>query len=996
MQDEQKKEAKRFSFRKIWPVISETFWISCGILLPLAAILTEKFTEICARTFFDPTPTDWHLLLIALVPLTNLVGELFRIKGFAERFAWLNSPVTRWINGVAIGIAGFYAIWFLPIAILFSIILCAGMGSSIIAIVLCPFMIIASFFAHPHDYWKELTASFWILPFGSIFWSMVCALPLAPLMSCFACLRTRALLFSLKQDATPDTASVATKQSGRRLVVNKLNLAIGLISQTIAFGLLARYWYPYVTAKSTLAIDILMRQDFLAIWGPPLLILLGLVLPTPISPIRWFAFTDKPARPAKPYLRRLFLPVACGLLLLLAIEIPSTATRVAMILMEMPGHRAEGLLLLRAFGNDDAMLRMCYEKSHATDILGCILTVGRPVSKETARENYYLATGRPFNSRNIPAAFRGKWRDFESWSWGDEDDVFDSDADLAGETVGGVVRGVSLEGSQMVGDIDAKGSAASINWDMQFKNDSKFQREARAQILLPPHAVVSNVFLWINGKPCPAAFGSRSTTRAAYRAVVRSKRDPLLVTTCGPDRILAQCFPVPPKGTMHIQLGITSPLLVNSDSKAYLTLPVFLERNFQVRNHTVQLKSNGTISSADQSLKPDKQWTLAGTIDNADLSQGKATILVERKSSGDITWHRDSVEDGKYILQSISKVPCQKPRQLVVVVDGSAAMAQNAKTIADVLKKIPSGIKLTLLRAGDEVEEIANGLNDVSTPVWAQALQTLECQTFVGGQDDSLALLRALRTLDKEEQSAILWLHGPQPVRVQYPYSDNLVEVRYLLDENPSNVLLYELQMENGPNKTIEALDGSPNIRRLPVISSPVASLEHLFSLWSTGAQAFESVLTQADAPPKDSHAQESQIDLSPLWAAQSIDKLRKTSRHIDKARAVAIAKAYRVVTPVSGAVVLETRKDYQKFGLKDPSAPNHSSKAATAPNAATSNVQPSSEPASTEQLTAHADANFNEFAAPEPHDWLIFLSAMVFFILAKRQRWLRLQLHEN
>jgi hypothetical protein len=64
-------------------------------------------------------------------------------------------------------------------------------------------------------------------------------------------------------------------------------------------------------------------------------------------------------------------------------------------------------------------------------------------------------------------------------------------------------------------------------------------------VQLPPGGVVSRLTLWVNGEEREAAFAGRSQTRQAYQQVVSRRRDPVLVTTAGRDRVLVQCFPVP-------------------------------------------------------------------------------------------------------------------------------------------------------------------------------------------------------------------------------------------------------------------------------------------------------------------------------------------------------------------------------------------------------------------------------------------------------------------
>lgn len=74
----------------------------------------------------------------------------------------------------------------------------------------------------------------------------------------------------------------------------------------------------------------------------------------------------------------------------------------------------------------------------------------------------------------------------------------------------------------------------------------------------------------------------RSQARARYKKAVMAKKDPLLVSTCGSDQILVQCYPVRPGQTVKVKLQIAAPMSVTKDKQAKLMMPAFLERNFQV------------------------------------------------------------------------------------------------------------------------------------------------------------------------------------------------------------------------------------------------------------------------------------------------------------------------------------------------------------------------------------------------------------------------------
>ena len=100
------------------------------------------------------------------------------------------------------------------------------------------------------------------------------------------------------------------------------------------------------------------------------------------------------------------------------------------------------------------------------------------------------------------------------------EEEFTWDKDQAGDAVAGRVRGLSLATSRQDGVVYPEAALAYVEWTLEFKNDSRLQREARAQIALPPGAVVSRLTLWIDGEERDAAFGGRSQVKTAYKEVV--------------------------------------------------------------------------------------------------------------------------------------------------------------------------------------------------------------------------------------------------------------------------------------------------------------------------------------------------------------------------------------------------------------------------------------------------------------------------------------------
>ena len=172
----------------------------------------------------------------------------------------------------------------------------------------------------------------------------------------------------------------------------------------------------------------------------------------------------------------------------------------------------------------------------------------------------------------------------------------------------GKVSGLTLKSSQLYGSVDADAALAYLQWTLAFSNATSTAHEARMQIALPPGAVVSRLTLWVNGEEREAAFSARGHVRQAYQEVAMvQERDPVLVTTCGPDRVLVQCFPVPANGgVMKVRLGITAPLVLIAPDKGLLVLPHMVEQNFDAASalrHQVWMESKAPASALLTGLK---------------------------------------------------------------------------------------------------------------------------------------------------------------------------------------------------------------------------------------------------------------------------------------------------------------------------------------------------------------------------------------------------------
>lgn len=541
---------------------------------------------------------------------------------------------------------------------------------------------------------------------------------------------------------------------------------------------------------------------------------IGLLSFMPMSPLFSFVSSIRYRRLTQLYLCKdgrlpgLWRGILLAMALLIAISLPDVVTKVGLRLAASPNQETNlvGIKWLRAMGRDDIMLRACYQvPSGPVDLVSWVVFLDSKITTEMARKTYFRVTGRSFDTKPAPNLWAGRRG---RWAGADE---FDFDMEQGGEVVAGRLKGLSLSDSRLDGSVNADAALAYLEWTMVFRNDSSRQREARAQILLPPGAVVSRLTLWIDGEEREAAFGGRGRVREAYRKVVRRRRDPVLVTTCGPDRIMMQCFPVPPNGgEMKTRIGITVPLTLLQADTGLLLLPRTLERNFGIADekaHSIWIEGNGAFSSGSDQLLQEKNkegsFTIRGELTSSELNSVRTSITITRDPADTVAWATDETIQGEYgVIQILSEQPIDAPDRIVVVIDGSAEMDKHLQAIATALESVSPRGELAVLLAGDKVLEVfePQSANPTNIQVMTKKLIDLKC---VGGQDNTEALLKGWDLAAQSKKGVILWIHGPQ----WYLLSAG-EQLRQRFERRPEGPALYEIQTEHGPNRLIQKMDG--------------------------------------------------------------------------------------------------------------------------------------------------------------------------------------------
>jgi len=612
----------------------------------------------------------------------------------------------------------------------------------------------------------------------------------------------------------------------------------------------------------------------------------------------------------------LWKSILAGILLIILIDLPINLTHIGIRMAMSPSKDTElrGLKFLRIIGDEDLLLRMCYHRSgRMTNITGFIMAFFSTPDTADIRTIFYRVTGKAFNSLPYPD-MDGEF----TWRGGD--------SGIGGDVVGEKTDSLSLYASRIDGSIDSDAFTGYLEWTMVFKNNSQMQQEARAEIKLPPTSVVSRLTLWVDGQEREAAFAKTNEVKTAYKNIVRKMRDPVLVTTRGIDRIMVQCFPVPVKGEMKIRVGITLPLVPGSlADSAYATLPIIEKSNFIIpekSTHSVWIASkNRFISTSSASLKllpeKDDSFSLKGSISDEELSKTGITYLVKRNMGITKVAAQDTKAAAKhFITQELISKTSPPPSRVAIVIDGSMQVKNFIPSIVSALEYFNEHTEIAIFLASDTLENIIYPAKPANSTLFKQISEKLNAHDFEGGKDNLPALIKAWSYASEKENrpggwSALLWLHGPQPILIS-----PIETLNQQIERSLGKVTFLSLQLTHGTNRVLEKL--VPN--RETIATSPYGKKLELKQILSQNLQpkfALRRQKTQVEVGTDLENHKETSSHLVRLWAYKKIMDTYFKKDPSKRTKAIAMALKYQLVTPFSGAVVLENAKQYKEAGLK-------------------------------------------------------------------------------
>ncbi len=603
----------------------------------------------------------------------------------------------------------------------------------------------------------------------------------------------------------------------------------------------------------------------------------------------------------------------CGLLAIGLTEGRRISAKAALeeVLSNDPELQTAGLKTLRWLSAEDMVRQWAVDPTS--------WGIGDAPHVDDSKKVYYRLTGKTIGGDE--KSLYGDWERSRMY----RRRLMDNEVGL--QSVGTKVEGLSLASSAIDISVAEDLPVAYTEWTLEFENSSLNSVEARMQMLLPPDSVASRLTLWIDGEEREAAFGKRSQTINAYRdvAVVR-RRDPALFTSQGKDRVFLQCFPIQPNSTMRVKVGITSAPIMRGDT-AYITLPLLSETNYDMPTknlHAIWIESRRELAVIDPAFTLEQKEDLNAT--RAQLPFGTlhehsvAAATPFTPSAETLYWSELGGIQGSAVFRA--EPATVQIETVCVVVDGSVTCKGliSRKELESLFHSLPPNAKVELLFAGQEI-----GRQRFKPAQASAAVEWLAEQEYIGGCDPIPALLAAWESCSQNGAGRILWLRGQSPFLLS-----DVTPLKQAFQRRPGsltaeNPVLIAVPLLPGPNRIEEEFESVKGLVRIPVVGNESETLRWIGTWISTGAP---SKLVYPHGAELETLAEGRQrVKASPHLVRLAVNKAvqdiaSSPARKAEKDELQDQAVTLRLVTPLTGAVVLENKQQYARHDLDPDDSP--------------------------------------------------------------------------
>jgi len=454
--------------------------------------------------------------------------------------------------------------------------------------------------------------------------------------------------------------------------------------------------------------------------------------------------------------------------------------------------------------------------------------------------------------------------------------------------------------------------------------------EAIYTFQLPEGSVVTSLSLWVNGKEEKGILTSKQKATKAYTTIVgREMRDPSVVHWQEGNTISVRIFPCTPQEERKFKIGITSPLAVVSNKIVYKNV-TFKGPNANAARQTTRVRFVGKPQNADvpnNFTKNIKGEFISESEYDADLaitmelspiranqfsfggftySLSEITPSIDKVNFRDVyldinnTWTVNEIESIRPLLQDYRMYVHSENDFLPISSENWEEVTATARQTNFSLFPFHHIAHTENAIVVTKGKELSLYLRDIKTSAFADGItkyfgagSKVYVFNLEGGKSTYIKSLKELRAFHFTQGNSEKFL-------------DILKTKTFpLMTESDQQVVLCESQMaiQKKPTAGADTTDNAP---------------DHLARLF-----AYNNIMRQVG----NNYFKDDFIN----------DKL------IDEA-----ATAY-VVSPVSSLIVLETKEDYERFGIKD------------------------------KENSLHNASKNSSGAVPEPHEWALIIVFVMF-----------------
>lgn len=326
--------------------------------------------------------------------------------------------------------------------------------------------------------------------------------------------------------------------------------------------------------------------------------------------------------------------------------------------------------------------------------------------------------------------------------------------------------------------VEIGNQVATTRIEQVFYNDSARIAEGTYVFPLPAGAAVSNLVMWVDGKPIEARILDADEARAIYDEIVRRMRDPALLEYVGAGAIQASVFPIQPFSEVKIEIEYGQLLPVEDGLVRYvypLRTDHLTRRPVERLSINVSVRSNDPISTIYSpthriAISRDGEYGFRAGYEDSYVRPDSDFVLYyglarEEISANLLSYRESAYEDGFFTLLITPPVRVEAeriiPKDVIIVLDQSGSMHgekwdQAREAVKFVLSNLNRRDRFNLVVFSTGYRVFAEDMQPVS--VAAEAKEWIAGLEALGGTDIDGALREAMRLADRERPTVILFL----------------------------------------------------------------------------------------------------------------------------------------------------------------------------------------------------------------------------------------------